>query len=95
MRGEPGEGAPSVPIRPNFCKSPMKPLVAVGLKAKEYPQKYHWNVMTVPAAIQAQIMLNADFLLASPEYKKPRPGTITSTMAEATMMYAWSPDWYH
>jgi hypothetical protein len=38
--------------------------------------------------IHAQIMLSADFLLANPEYKNPRPGTMTSTMAEATMMYA-------
>jgi hypothetical protein len=58
------------------------------LKAKEYPQKYHWNVITEHDAMQAQIMLNADFLLARPEYKNPRPGTIISTMAEATMMYA-------
>jgi len=46
-------------------------------------------------AMQAQIMLSADFLRASPEYRNPRPGTMTSTMAEAMMMYAWSPDWYH
>jgi hypothetical protein len=23
------------------------------------------------------------------------PGTMISTMADATMMYAWSPDWNH
>lgn len=48
--------------------------------------------MTDIEPIHAQIMLNADLRRASPEYKKPRPGTITSTMAEATMMKAWSPD---
>lgn len=36
--------------------------------------------------MQAKIMLRADFLRASPEYKNPRPGTMVTTMAEATMM---------
>jgi hypothetical protein len=42
--------------------------------------------MTVDEAIQAHINDKADFLLARPEYKNPRPGTIINTMAEATMM---------
>ena len=42
--------------------------------------------MTENEPIQAQIMLSADFLRARPEYKKPRPGIITNTMAEATIM---------
>lgn len=67
MRGLPGLGAAKVFIRPNFCRSPMKPFVGYGLKAKEYPQKYHWKVMTVMAPMQAQIILRADFLRASPE----------------------------
>jgi hypothetical protein len=37
-------------------------------------------------AIQAQIMLRADLRRAKPEYRKPRPGTMTKTMAEATMI---------
>jgi len=51
--------------------------------------------MTDMDIMQAQIMLRADFLRASPEYKKPRPGTMIRTMAEAMRIYAWSPDWYH
>jgi hypothetical protein len=43
--------------------------------------------MMVKEAMQAQIMLRADFRLARPEYRKPRPAGITNTMAEATMMY--------
>ncbi len=42
--------------------------------------------MTEKLAIQTQIMVRADFRLASPEYKKPRPGIMTTTIAEATMM---------
>lgn len=95
MRTLPGDGEPRTPIKPNFVKSPMKPLVALGEKASEYPQKYHWKVMTDMDIIHAQIRLRADFLRARPEYRKPRPGTMIKTMAEATMMYAWSPDWYH
>jgi hypothetical protein len=44
--------------------------------------------MIVLDAIQAQIKDKADFLLASPEYKNPRPGIIINTIAEATMMKA-------
>lgn len=51
--------------------------------------------MTDMDIIQAQIMLRADFLRARPEYRKPRPGIMVRTIAEAMMMYAWSPDWYH
>lgn len=51
--------------------------------------------MTVTAIIHAHISDNADFLRARPEYRKPRPGTMMSTMADAMIMYAWSPDWYH
>jgi hypothetical protein len=43
-------------------------------------------------AIQAQSRLRADLRLARPEYRKPRPGTMINTIAEATMMYALSPD---
>ena len=67
MRVDPGLGTASVFMRPNFLKLPMKPLVAVSLKAKEYPQKYHWKVMTEQDAIQAQTMDRADFLRARPE----------------------------
>lgn len=66
----------------------MKPFWDVGLKASEYPQKYHWNVMTEYDAIHANIMLRADFLRARPEYRKPRPGIMTMTIADATMIYA-------
>ena len=38
--------------------------------------------------MQAQIILRADFRRARPEYRKPRPGIMTSTIAEATMMKA-------
>jgi hypothetical protein len=51
--------------------------------------------MTEQEPITAQSKLRADFRLAKPEYKNPRPGTMTRTMAEAMMIYAWSPDWYH
>ena len=51
--------------------------------------------MTEKEAMQAQIMDKADFLRARPEYKNPSPGIMIKTMAEATMMYAESPDWYH
>lgn len=66
----------------------MNPLVPYWLNANEYPQRYHWNVITLRAAIQAHIIDRADFLRARPEYRKPRPGTIINTIAEATMMYA-------
>ena len=58
----------------------------MGEKASEYPQKYHWNVITEHEPIQAQSMLRADFRRARPEYRKPRPGIMTRTMAEATMI---------
>ena len=73
----------------------MKPFVPEAEKASEYPQKYHWKVMMLNEAIHAQIKLKADFRRASPEYKKPKPAGMTSTMAEATMMYAWSPGLNH
>ena len=37
-------------------------------------------------AMQTQIILRADFLRARPEYRKPRPGIMTTTIAEAMMM---------
>jgi hypothetical protein len=43
-------------------------------------------VTTEREPIQAQIMLKADLRRASPEYRKPRPGTMTNTMADATMI---------
>jgi hypothetical protein len=64
----------------------MKLFEAFVLNANEYPQKYHWNVITVDENMQAHIMDKADFLLARPEYRKPSPGTMINTMAEATMM---------
>lgn len=64
----------------------MNLFVAVGLNASEYPQKYHWKLMTDMLMQQAQIMLSADLRRARPEYRKPRPGIMTRTMAEATMM---------
>lgn len=45
----------------------MKPLVAEPLRASEYPQKYHWKVMTELENMQAQIKDSADFLRARPE----------------------------
>lgn len=42
--------------------------------------------MTEKLAMVTHIMVKADFRLANPEYKKPKPGIMTSTMAEATMM---------
>ena len=44
--------------------------------------------MTENEPMQAKIMLKADFRRARPEYKKPRPGIMTTTMAAATMMKA-------
>ena len=35
--------------------------------------------MTEPAAMHAHIMDRADFRRARPEYRNPRPGTITKT----------------
>jgi hypothetical protein len=40
-------------------------------------------------------MDSADFLRARPEYKNPRPGIMSRTIHDATIMNAWSPDWYH
>jgi hypothetical protein len=88
MRGEPGDGVPRTPLRPNASRLPMNPFVAVELKASEYPQKYHWKTMIEKEPMHAQIMDNADFLLASPEYKNPSPGIMSSTMHEETIMYA-------
>ncbi len=51
--------------------------------------------MTLKAIMQTQIKERADFLRARPEYRKATPGTMIRTMHEATMMKAWSPDWYH
>jgi len=75
MSGEPGDGAPRTPFSPKALRLPMNPLVAVALNANEYPQKYHWKVITEKEAIHAQMSDSADFRLASPEYKKPSPGT--------------------
>lgn len=63
----------------------MKPFVE-GPKASEYPQKYHWKVITEAENIHAQIKDSADFLRARPEYRKARPGIMIMTMAEATRM---------
>lgn len=69
----------------------MKLVDALVLNANEYPQRYHWKVIIVDEAMHAHIKESADLRLASPEYRKPRPGTMIKTMAEATMMNAWSP----
>ena len=45
----------------------MNPLFADGLNANEYPQKYHWKVITASEPMHTQIMLRADFLRARPE----------------------------
>jgi hypothetical protein len=45
----------------------MKPLVPEALRASEYPQKYHWKVMTELENMQAQMRDRADFLRARPE----------------------------
>lgn len=37
-------------------------------------------------AMHAHIMLSADFLRARPEYRKPRPGIMITTIADAMMM---------
>ena len=95
MRGDPGEGVPRVPISPKWPRFPMNPFVAEELKAREYPQKYHWKTMMEKEAIQAQIMDSADFLRARPEYRKPRPGIISKTIHDETMIYAWSPGSNH
>jgi hypothetical protein len=54
-------------INPNRFRSPIKPLLADGEKANEYPHKYHWNVMTDPALMQTHINDRADFRRARPE----------------------------
>lgn len=51
--------------------------------------------MTENEAMQTHIMVNADFRRANPEYRNPSPGIMTTTMAEATIMYAWSPGANH
>jgi hypothetical protein len=51
--------------------------------------------MTENEPIHAQIMDNADFLRASPEYRKPSPGIMTRTIHDETMIYAWSPGSNH
>lgn len=67
MRAEPGEGMARVFMRPKWCRSPMKPLVAVLLRAREYPQKYHWNTTTLKDIMTTQINDRADFLRERPE----------------------------
>jgi hypothetical protein len=67
MSGEPGLGFANVFNKPNLLRSPMNPFCPVGEKANEYPHKYHWNVMTDPAAIHAHIIDKADFRRARPE----------------------------
>ena len=57
----------SVFIKPKLCRFPIYPLVAVGEKANEKPQKYHWKVITDVAPMAAQIMERADFRRARPE----------------------------
>jgi hypothetical protein len=42
-------------------------LVAVLLRASEYPQKYHWKTMTLNDIIVTQMRERADFLRARPE----------------------------
>lgn len=54
-------------MRPKCFRFPIKPLVPVLLKAREYPQKYHWNTMTLKDIMQTQMRDRADFLRASPE----------------------------
>src|SRR5690606_20822493 len=77
-----------MPILERF---PMKPDDAEGANANEYPQKYHCTVTTASAPEHAAIMARADLRRARPAYRKPRPGTISSTMAALTITYAWSP----
>jgi len=45
----------------------MKPFVAVGLSAREYPQKYHWKMTTLNDIMTTQMSERADFLRARPE----------------------------
>jgi len=73
-------------VRPKCLRSPMKPLVPCAENASEYPQRYHWKVMTEKVAMVIHSIVRADFRRARPEYKNPRPGIMTTTMAEATMM---------
>ena len=40
----------------------MNPFVAVGLRAREYPQKYHWKMMTLKDIMTTQMRERADFL---------------------------------
>jgi hypothetical protein len=51
--------------------------------------------MTEKEPIHAQIMDKADFLRASPEYRKPSPGIMSRTIHDETMIYAWSPGSNH
>lgn len=85
MRGEPTLGAARVFINPKLLRSPMKPLAVVGEKAREYPQRYHWTLVTDRQPIQARIMWRADLRRTRPAYRKPRPGTMIHTKADATM----------
>jgi hypothetical protein len=45
----------------------MNPLVPVELKANEYPQKYHWNTITLKDIMHTHMSESADFLRARPE----------------------------
>lgn len=91
MRGEPGEGSPSTFSSPKLARLPMKPLVAVGEKAREYPHRYHWKIQTALLAETAHIRDKADFLLERPEYRKAKPGIMKDTIAPATMINETSP----
>ena len=54
-RGVPGEGSPRTFIRPIFLRFPIIPLVAVGEKPSEYPQRNHWKMTTTLLAETTQM----------------------------------------
>lgn len=91
MRGDPGDGSPRTFSSPKLARLPMKPLLAVGEKAREYPHRYHWNIQTALLAETAHIRDRADFLLERPEYRKAKPGIMKDTIAPATMINETSP----
>ena len=53
--------------RPNLSRLPINPLVAVLLRASEYPQKYHWKTTTLNDIMVTQMSERADLRRASPE----------------------------
>ena len=66
MRADPIEGFSSTPFKAKYLRSPMYAL-PVSEKAREYPQKNHWNDTTARIATDRNIIDNAFLRRRRPE----------------------------